>query len=492
MKTAAQIFEAAQAGALHAVNLIPNHSGNGRTLENRTPIDNSVIGTIADSDEADVDAAVAAARQAFAEQSWAGLSPAERRKIMLRWTQLVEEHAEELAALDCIDAGKPIDECRNTDLPATIDTFYFYAEYLDKSFDRVAPSGSDVTAMIVHEPIGVVACVLPWNFPALMFAWKVVPALAAGNSVIVKPAAITTLSAHRLIELAYEAGVPQGALTLVCGSGSKVGRALGMHHGVDMVAFTGSSEVGAYFLEYSAKSNMKEVVLECGGKNPQIIFDDADLDKAVPHILASSFWNMGENCSSGSRILVDEKIKDTLLAKLAEAVKAWKVGDPREEGVLFGPMVEQRHFEKVAEYLEIAKQEGGKVVFGGNIRKDLGSGWYIEPTLFDGITPEMTIFREEIFGPISGVTTFKTEEEAVALANDTIYGLAASFYTQNLSRAHRVARQIQAGVVSVNGFSEGSAATPFGGYKQSGFGGRDKGVEAFEQYMQTKTVWFVE
>ncbi|STZ75896.1 aldehyde dehydrogenase [Bergeriella denitrificans] len=491
MKSIQEIFAAAAQGGLNAVNLIPDYAGHNRRLENRTPIDNSLTGYITDSGEEDVEAAVAAARKAFDEQVWAGLAPAERRKIMLKWSALIAAHSEELAALDCIDAGKPIDECLNTDLPATVETFEFYAEYLDKSFDRMAPTGSDALAMIVREPIGVVACVLPWNFPALMFAWKVAPALAAGNSVIVKPAAITTLSAHRMIELAYEAGVPQGALTLVCGSGSKVGRALGMHHDVDMVAFTGSSEVGAYFLEYSAQSNMKEVVLECGGKNPQIIFDDADLDRAVPHILASSFWNMGENCSSGSRILVDEKIKDKLVQKLSEAVKAWKVGDPREHGVSFGPMVEKRHFEKVAGYLDIAAKEGAKAVIGGRIRSDLGSGWYIEPTIFDGVTPEMTIFREEIFGPISGITTFQTEEEAVALANDTIYGLAASFYTQDLSRAHRVARKIRAGTVSVNGFSEGNAATPFGGYKQSGFGGRDKGVEAFEQYMQVKTVWFV-
>ncbi|WP_274585651.1 aldehyde dehydrogenase [Neisseria leonii] len=486
MKTVQDIFDTARAGRLWAGHLIPGHTASGKKLENRTPIDNSLIGYIADGGAEDIDAAVRAARSAFSDGLWADKSPAEKRAVLLRWARLVEAHAEELAALDCIEAGKPISECLNTDMPATVETFYFYAEYVDKAFGRVAPSGNDALGLIVQEPVGVVGAVLPWNFPAQMFAWKVVPALAAGNSVIVKPAELTSMSACRMVQLAHEAGVPEGALTLVCGLGETAGRALGLHHDVDMVAFTGSTEVGRYFLEYSAQSNLKEIVLECGGKSPQIVFADADLDKAAPSILAAAFWNMGENCSCGSRLIVDARIKDSLLAKLSDGLKQnWKVGDPRLPETNLGPLVEQAHFEKVCRYFDTALQEGGRLVTGGRT----GDGWYFAPAIIDGVTEEMTVFTEEVFGPVLAVTVFENEEEAVRLANRSDYGLAASFYTADIGRAHRVARRIQAGTVSVNGFSEGSIATPFGGYKQSGFGGRDKGVEAFEQYTQTKTVW---
>ena len=355
MRTIEQIFEAAKTGSLWAGNLIPNHADSGRKLENRTPIDNSLIGYIADGSEQDIDAAVRAARSAFSDDLWAGKSPSEKRAVLLRWAQLIEEHAEELAALDCIDAGKPISECINTDMPATIETFYFYAEYVDKAFGRVAPTGNDALGLIVYDPVGVVGVVLPWNFPAQMFAWKVAPALAAGNSVIVKPAELTSLSAYRMVQLAHEAGVPEAALTLVCGLGETVGKALGVHQDVDMVAFTGSTEVGRYFLEYSAQSNLKEIVLECGGKSPQIVFADADIDKAVPSILAAAFWNMGENCSCGSRLIVEASIKDALLAKLSDDLKqGWKVGDPRLPETNLGPMVEEAHFDKVCRYFDTA------------------------------------------------------------------------------------------------------------------------------------------
>ena len=485
------VFEQAARKALWAGHLIPHHNSTGGKLENRSPIDNSVIGHIADGDARDIDAAVAAARQSFACGEWSELSPTERKQIMLRWAALLEANQEELAALDCIDAGKPITECLNTDIPATIETFYWYAEAIDKLFDKVAPAGKDALGLIVREPMGVVGVVLPWNFPAQMFAWKVAPALAAGNSVVVKPAELTSLSAYRMVQLAHQAGVPQGALTLVCGLGEKVGQALGLHDEVDMVSFTGSTEVGRYFLQYSAQSNLKEIVLECGGKSPQIVFEDADLDAAVPSILAAAFWNMSENCSCGSRLIVHASIKAPLLDRLKAGLADWKVGDPRAADVSIGPMIEQAHFDKVKTYLEKTLAQGGTLIAGGNIRAEMGSGWYIEPAIFDNITPEMTIFQEEVFGPLLAVTDFSTDEQAIALANNSRYGLAASFYTSSLSRALRVARAIQAGTVSVNGFSEGSIATPFGGYKQSGFGGRDKGLEALDQYLQTKTIWYV-
>ncbi|WP_272689997.1 aldehyde dehydrogenase [Providencia sp. PROV152] len=489
--TKEEVFKRACAGQLWAGNLIDNYRDSGAKLENRTPIDDSLIGFIADGNAQDVEAAVLTARRTFVEGCWQNLSPQERKQVMLRWAELIEYHSEELAALDCIDAGKPITECLNTDMPATVETFYWYAEALDKMFGKVAPTGQQELGLIVQEPIGVVGAVLPWNFPAQMFAWKVAPALAAGNSVIVKPAELTSLSAYRMVELAYEAGVPKGALSLVCGLGEKVGEAIGRHNDIDIVSFTGSTDVGRLFLKYSAESNLKEIVLECGGKSPQIVFADADLDAAVPHIMASAFWNMSENCSCGSRLIVHESIHRKLLDKLVTAIADWKVGNPMDESVSIGPMIEKAHFEKVKSFIELSLQQGAKRVAGGKIHSELGSGWYIEPTIFDNVTPEMSLFQNEVFGPLLAVSTFSSDEEAITLANKTHYGLAASFYSQNVHRVMKVARQINAGTVSINGFSEGNITTPFGGFKQSGFGGKDNGLEAFEQYTQTKVIWMI-
>lgn len=489
--TKEQVFQLAKEKKLSAANLIQGQSSTD-TVENTTPIDNSVIGTLGDATAADVDSAVASAREQFVKGEWRTMAPAQRKQIMQKWARLMEQHIEELAALDCIDAGKPITECLNTDLPATIETFDWYAEAIDKIFGKVAPTGNDALSWIVKEPIGVVGVVLPWNFPAQMFAWKVAPALIMGNSVVVKPAELTSLSAYRMIQLAYEAGIPKSALQMICGSGETVGAAIGKHNDVDMVSFTGSTEVGRLFLTYSAQSNLKEVVLECGGKSPQIIFEEAVIDaEAIDNILNAAFWNMSENCSCGSRLLVHSSRKQQLIEQLVEGLKSWKLGDPRDAKVSIGPMVEKAHFDKVAGYLNKTQEEGAELIVGGKIHQDLDSGWYIEPTIFDNVTPQMAIFNEEVFGPILAITSFETEAEAIELANGSDYGLAASFYTENLKQALRIAGQIRAGTVSINGFSEGDMTTPFGGYKQSGFGGRDKGLEALEQYCQTKTVWVV-
>lgn len=485
------VFEQAKQAELWAGHLIAGHSESTQKLENRTPIDNSLIGYIADGEASDVEAAVKVARESFESGEWSRLSPSERKASMLRWADLLTAHSEELAALDCIDAGKPITECLNTDIPATLETFYWYAEAIDKIFGKVSPTDHDTLGLIIKEPIGVVSVVLPWNFPAQMFAWKVAPALAAGNAVIVKPAELTSLSAYKMVQLAYEAGIPQGALSLVCGLGEKVGEALGRHNDVDMVSFTGSTDVGRYFLKYSAESNLKEIVLECGGKSPQLVFADADIDAAIPSLLAAAFWNMSENCSCGSRLLIEASIKDHVLQKLIAGLSDWKLGNPLDSDVSLGPMVEEAHFNKVKSFIDKTLAEGGKLVSGGKVRSDLGSGWYVEPTIFDDVTPEMTLFQEEVFGPVLAITTFTSEQEAIALANNTEFGLASSLYTNDIKRAHRVSKALKAGTVSINGFSEGDITAPFGGYKQSGFGGRDKGLEALEQYVQTKTIWYL-
>ncbi|HET8554561.1 MAG TPA: aldehyde dehydrogenase family protein [Rhodanobacteraceae bacterium] len=486
------IFERAAQGRLRAPQLIPGFRGNDDGLVNRTPIDDSVIGTLGDGDAVEVDAAVKVARSCFEAGTWRRKSPAERKQAMLAWCDLLDEHAEEIAALDCIDAGKPIDECEATDIPDTIATLRWYAETADKCFGRIAPTGEGATGLIVHEPIGVVGAVLPWNFPAQMYAWKVGPALVTGNSVIVKPAELTPLSAVRMTELAHQAGIPPEALMVVNGRGEQAGEALGRHKDVDMVSFTGSTEVGRRFLKYAAESNLKRIVLECGGKNPQVVFADADLDAAVGDILSAAFWNMSENCSCGSRLLVHENVKDALLEKLHAGLSAWKLGDPRKPGVRLGPMVERAHFEKVKSFLDRARVEGLRCVIGGRVRQDFLSGWYVEPTVYADVGPDSRLFREEIFGPLLTVTAFTDEAEAVGLANDTGYGLAASVYTENMHCARRVAAAIRAGTISVNGFSEGDITTPFGGYKLSGFGGRDNGMEALDQYRETKTIWYVE
>ena len=482
------VFQKAREGQLYAGCLIPGARAESR-FDTLNPFDNSVIGVVDDCDSSHVEAAVNAARLAFESGEWSKKSPAARKAVMQRWVGLMEQSAEELAALDCVDAGKPITECLNTDIPETLHTFSWYAELADKLFGKIVPTDTDAIGMVVKEPVGVVAAVLPWNFPAQMFAWKVAPALVAGCSVIVKPAEQTSLSAYLMVQLAHEAGIPEGTLTLVTGFGEAVGQPLGLHNDVDMVSFTGSTEVGRLFLQYAAQSNLKGVVLECGGKSPQIIFEDAyTLEDIADDLLSAAFWNMGENCSCGSRLLVHHSRKEELLAILKARLAEWKVGDPTDPETMIGPLVEQVHFDKVCSYLVGAEAQGATLVHGG-ATPAIGAGLFVEPTIYDGVTPEMTLFREEVFGPVLAITTFETEEQAIQLANDTSYGLAASVYTADVRRAHRVSRAIRAGTVSVNCFSEGNIATPFGGYKLSGFGGRDNGVEAIEQYVETKTIW---
>ncbi|QNP82512.1 aldehyde dehydrogenase [Agrobacterium tumefaciens] len=458
----------------------------GKTFTSTNPATGEKLADIAACDASDVDHAVAKAREAFEDGRWRQRAPAERREILLEFAKQLERNRHELAVMESLDSGKPIRECQTVDIPDTIHTIRWHAELIDKLYDNTAPVSGNALAMIVREPVGVVGCVLPWNFPLLMLAWKIGPALASGCSVIVKPAAETTLTTLRVAELAHEAGIPTGVFNVVTGGGKEVGEPIGMHMDVDMVAFTGSTPTGRRFLRYAADSNLKRVVLECGGKNPAVVLDDAeDLDLVAEQIVNGAFWNMGENCSASSRLIVDAKIKDELLQRISAYMREWKMGDPLDPENRVGSLVSKAHFDKVHSFLDDVKTEKLSVIYGGKTEK----GIFIEPTVVDGVTPSSRLFQEEIFGPILSVTSFNTLAEAVALANDTNYGLAASVYTASLRKAIRLSREIRAGIVTVNCFGEGDATTPFGGYKESGFGGRDKSIFAHDNYCELKTIW---
>lgn len=492
---AAELLTAAQYAALAQSIQLPTQAFvdgafrpalSGKTFETTNPATGQSLAQIAACGPEDVDVTVAAAKAAYEDGRWSRLSPNERKHILLRFADLLEQNAHELAVMETLDSGKPIRECQNTDVPEAIHTIRWHAELIDKLYDHTAPVGSNALALVVREPIGVVGLVLPWNFPLLMLAWKIGPSLAAGCSIVVKPAKETTLTALRVAELAHEAGVPAGVFNVLPGGGRDVGEPLGRHRDVTMVSFTGSTDTGRLFLQYAAESNLKRVVLECGGKNPAVVLNDVkDLDTAAQHIVAGAFWNMGENCSASSRLIVHEDIKAALLERIGAHMRDWKMGDPLDPDNRLGAMVSKAHFEKVSAYFAHAAEEKLAVAFGGQTEQ----GVFVQPTVVDGVGRDSRLFQEEIFGPILAVTTFRTVEEAIALANDSVYGLAASVYTDDLRNAIKVARAIHAGVVTVNCFGEGDITTPFGGYKESGFGGRDKSQWAHDQYTEIKTIW---
>ncbi|SAL41031.1 betaine-aldehyde dehydrogenase [Caballeronia peredens] len=465
-------------------------AASNETFETLNPSTGKVLAEIAKCDGKDIDRAVVAAREAFESGVWSKAAPSHRKAVLLRLAQLIDDNAEELALLEALEAGKPIGECMGLDIPESAACIRWHAEVTDKRYDALSPSGASVVSMITREPIGVVGAVLPWNFPALMLAWKIGPALSVGNSVIVKPAEQTSLSTLRIADLALEAGVPPGVLSVVTGFGESAGQAIGCHADIDLVAFTGSTETGKRFLRYSADTNLKRVVLECGGKNPQVVLPDvADLDAVAEQAVAAAFWNMGENCSAGSRIIVHASQKDALLQKMQTVLEGWKTGDPLDPEVRLGALIEEPHYRKVLGHIEKAKSEGARVVCGGRATLAETGGWFVEPTIFDNVTPEMSIARDEVFGPVVCVIEYADVDEAVRIANDTCYGLAASLWTDNVNHAHKVAARIRAGTVTVNCFGEGDLSTPFGGFGQSGFGGRDKSVYAHDQYCELKTTW---
>jgi gamma-glutamyl-gamma-aminobutyraldehyde dehydrogenase len=456
-------------------------SKSGNTFETTNPATGKVIANIAACNSEDVDHAVTKAREAFDQGHWSKLHPSVRKEGLIKLSKLIKRNIHELAVMESVDSGKPIRDCETIDLPETIACLLWHAEAVDKIYDQTAPAGEDALGVIVREPVGVVGCVLPWNFPLLMMAWKIAPALAAGNSVIVKPAEQTSLTALRLAELAIDAGIPRGVLNVIPGMGPDVGEPIGLHPDVDMVSFTGSTETGRRFLRYSADSNLKKIVLECGGKNPAIVLDDAeDLDLVAEHIVNAAFWNMGENCSAASRLIVQENIKDALLEKMLAHLRDWKTGDPLNPSNYLGSLVDSEHFKKVTSYLK-----NDNMITGGKTEKPN----YVLPTIFDHVDPNSKLAQEEIFGPILSVITVKTLDEAIAVANNTEYGLTASVFTANGKKAIRAARAIKAGTVTVNCYGEGDMSTPFGGYKQSGFGGRDNSIHAHDQYTELKTIW---
>ena len=453
----------------------------GKTFDTTNPATGKVLGKVAACAAEDVDFAVQKARDAFEDGRWSRLHPTARKQILLRMAKLVKRNARELAVLESLDSGKTIYDCENVDVPEAIHCLQWHAELIDKIYDQVSPTSDNHIAMIVREPIGVVGLVLPWNFPLLMLAWKIGPALAAGNSVIVKPAKETTLTALRIAELAMEAGVPAGVFNVLPGGGAEVGEPLGRHMDVDMVSFTGSTATGRRFPQYSADSNLKEVTLEMGGKNPAVVLDDAEnLDRVAAHIVNGAFWNMGENCSAASRLIVQRGIKDELMKRVVAHAREWPMGDPLNPENRVGALVSKAHFDKVCSYFE----KGQKVLLGGKAKDG-----FVEPTIIDVTDTNSKIVREEVFGPVLSVLTVGSFEEAIALANDTEYGLAASIFTSNVKRALRGARAIRAGTVTVNSFGEGDITTPFGGFKSSGFGGRDNGIHAHDQYTRIKTIW---
>lgn len=456
-------------------------AASGKTFISTNPATGEKIADIAACDASDVDFAVEKARDAFEDGRWSRLHPGERKDVLIKLTKLIKRNARELAVLESIDSGKTIYDCETVDVPETIHCLKWHAELIDKIYDQVAPASDNHIAMVVREPVGVVGLVLPWNFPLLMLAWKIGPALAAGCSVIVKPAQETTLTALRIAELAYEAGVPAGVFNVVPGGGKDVGEPLGRHMNVDAVSFTGSTATGRRFLQYASESNLKEVTLEMGGKNPAVVLNDAEnLDRVAAHIVNGAFWNMGENCSAASRLIVQSGVKDELLSRIVAHAREWPMGDPLNPLNRVGALVSEAHFNKVCSYLE----NGPKVILGGK-----AEAGFVEPTILDISDRDAAQVREEIFGPVLTVLTVESFDEAIALANDTEYGLAASIFTANVKKAIRGARSIRAGTVTVNSFGEGDISTPFGGFKASGFGGRDNGIQAHDQYTQVKTIW---
>jgi 4-guanidinobutyraldehyde dehydrogenase/NAD-dependent aldehyde dehydrogenase len=464
-------------------------SATGETFDNINPATGTSLGAVAAGNGIDIDRAVASARAAFRKGSWANQPPKARKKVLLKLADLMLEHREELALLETLDMGKPISDSMTVDIPSSANCIRWYGEAVDKIYDEVAPTGPGTLATITREPMGVVGAIVPWNFPLLMASWKIGPVLACGNSLVLKPSEKSPLTALRVAELALEAGLPEGVFNVVPGFGHTAGAALAAHMDVDCIAFTGSTATGKAVMQLAAQSNLKKVGLECGGKSPNIVMADApDLDKAATAAAFAIFFNQGEMCSAGSRLLVEASVKDELLEKIARVGRAMQPGDPLDPATKLGAIVDETQMHRVLSYIEAGRSDGAKVALGGARARAESGGYFVEPTVFDDVKPAMRIAREEIFGPVLATITFSHVEEAVQIANDVEYGLAAAIWTRDINVAHRTARALRAGTVYVNCYDADDITVPFGGYKQSGIG-RDKSLHAFDKYTELKTTW---
>jgi len=461
----------------------------GATFDCISPIDGRTLTPVARGRSADVDAAVASARQAFDDGRWAHKSPAQRKKILQRFAEKILGAKEELALLETLDMGKPVQYSLSVDVAAAARTIAWYAEAVDKVYDEVAPTPRNALALITREPMGVIGAIVPWNYPMLMASWKLGPALAAGNSVVLKPSEKSPLTALRLAELAIAAGLPEGVFNVVPGYGHEAGEALALHMDVDAIGFTGSTRVGRKMLEYASRSNLKRVFNELGGKSAFVVFADfADIARAAQTVAASMFFNQGESCNAPSRVFVHASIADEFVRIVAGETPKYQPGDPLSGSAEMGAIVDDTQLRTVLGYIDAGRDEGAKLLAGGHrVRAETG-GFFVEPTVFDGVSNRMKIAREEIFGPVLSVIRFDSEDEAVAMANDSPYGLQASVWSDNINRAHRVARALRAGTVHVNQYDEDDITVPFGGVKQSG-NGRDKSLHAFDKYTELKTTW---
>ncbi len=464
-------------------------SASERTFASLSPIDGRHLADIACCEEEDVSRAVISARRAFEDGRWSARAPAERKKVLQNFARLIRKNADELALTETLDMGKPIADSIAIDIPAVANCFDWYAEAIDKVYDEIAPTAQSALALVTREPLGVVAAVVPWNFPLLMAAWKLAPALATGNSVILKPSERSSLSALLLAELAIEAGIPAGVFNVVTGLGPETGKALGLHMDVDGLFFTGSTTVGRAFMEYSAQSNLKKLGLELGGKSPNIILASyKDTRHAARTSAGSAFFNQGEMCTCPSRLIVEKSIHGEVVQTLIEVARDFTPGHPLDPKVTMGALVDESHLTGVLEFVESAKEQGADIATGGNrVRAETG-GCYVEPTVFDNVKNHMKVAQQEIFGPMLSVIPVENVEEAVQVANDTCYGLASAVWTDDLTTAHNVSKRIRAGMVYVNCYDCDDMSVPFGGYKQSGFG-RDKSLHALDKYTELKTTW---